>query len=332
MLPLFAVLLAVFFGMAALVVDLGVATVVGLQLESGADAIALAQRDGDETAVDAQGDAASPHAEILSLGTRVAIDEDADGDGRRERGFEQRVPLFFGHGSMIRFESDDAWLRLEKARATNATPVLAAGGMRERGIGLRAVREQRFELVLRVGAGTAVVPGRADFALRAACWPAHANARVALETADDAGMLRVGDLQPSEATLPPDCNREAGWVLARAAGVTWVGDRLDAELIRSAAFDGASGAVVYVPLVATTGRVIAFGRATFEAGDDASILLSRQTGSRASGNASAVLVALAADRRAQFVAALAERDAWRSTHANAANAWLVAPVLAESRP
>lgn len=331
---LLAALLFVFFGLLALVVDVGVASLAGARLESAADARALEglRVDGNpaDSLAGAFAETAGRPRDGFALPAPTPLT--ASPGAPATLGFEQSVPLLFGHGSLLPFAAPDSLEAIRSARrAGDATPRLAEGGLRERGIGLRAARAERLAPVVRVGvvarAGDgSPVPGRADFAVRAACWPRLPEptpagvisvARFALRPN---GALALLGAEPPDAALAPECIEDAGSLLIPAAGSAWVGDALDSELARSARPSGLDGAdLVYVPLLDPTG--VALGFAPAHASLEEGRLVVRRTGElMARGNASAVLPPGNPERLARARDALARRAGDPG--------WLRAPTLA----
>jgi hypothetical protein len=330
---LLAALLFAFFGLLALVVDVGVASLAGARLESAADALALAGLRVDAGAVDplsgAFAETAGQPVEGFALAAPTPLP--ASPGAPATLGYEQSVPLLFGHGSLVPFAAPGSLEAILAARrAGDATPRLAEGGLRERGIALRAARAERLAPVVRVGvvarAGDgAPVPGRADFAVRAACWPRLPEATpegvipIARFALGPEGVLALLAAEPPDAALAPDCIEEAGSLLAPAAGSAWVGDALGFELVRSAQPRGLDDALVYVPLLDRAGVVLGFApaRASLE---DGRLVVSRTGGLVAQGNASAVLPPGNPERLARAREALARRAGDPG--------WLRAPTLA----
>jgi hypothetical protein len=330
---LLAALLFAFFGLLALVVDIGLASLAGVRLESAADARSLERLRVGEGAGDplegAFADTAGRPRDGFALPAPTPLS--AIPEAPHAFGYEQSVPLLFGQGSLLPFAAPGSLAAIRSARvAGTATPRLAEGGLRERGIALRAIRVERLAPVLRVGVvarasdGTRV-PGRADFAVRAACWPRlpapppEGVLAIVRFTLGSEGALALRAAEPPDDALAPDCSEDAGSLLAPAAGSAWVGDALDFELVRSAQPSGLDGGLVYVPLLDPAGVVLGFAPAHASV-EDERLVVRRPGELSARGNASAVLPPGDRDRLARAREALARRAGDPG--------WLRAPTLA----
>lgn len=323
---LFAILLFVWFGFAALVVDMGVASLVAARLETAADAGALARlRDGGAaSALDAAFAETGGRPQAgFSLPTPIAVAEDLDGDGVVDVGFEVATPLLFGQGTLLQFAGDRSLDELRAARiAGDAAPVLEMGRLRERGLRQRVTSEASLHPVLRVGASVVDAdgvarPGRANFAVRAACWlrqppgalvdpDARLRARFRI---DGEGALGLVAREAATAAAAPDCEDDAGFALSAARGSTWVGDAVGERLQRSPVPPVVPDAAVYVPLLDDEGVVLAFARAD-AVFDGAELRVETDERSAATGNASAVLAPGDSARLANARTALRTRDEW----------------------
>ena len=156
MLAFFGLLLFALLGVSALVLDFGVAGLAQSRLEVTAESVALESARGASEAVvraraeDLLFDDSERREARLRLGPIGPLDTgDAGcagalpdgGDGNAV--FAQRVPLLFGHGSMIAFASTTSWGEILEARVDGPTPTpvlpdseIPAGvrGLREQGV------------------------------------------------------------------------------------------------------------------------------------------------------------------------------------------------------
>jgi hypothetical protein len=339
-LPLIAILLMSCFGIAAIVVDVGVAATSRLELENAVDAallgVAPATLFGDA-------DLARAQAEELGMPLWLETPRDVSTAHQQapQRGFARRIPLLFGQGAQLRFETPAGGVELiERRWRGEFTPEFDTGGLRERGMPDAAetvVGTERFGFAVRVGVAHAETPGRADVALRAECWPTRPGDTAIVAPSDADGRLAVRAVVP-EAVLPAACYEPgAGITLAPAAAIQWIGDRVGVEFARAPA-PTAPLAVspAYVPLLdGQDGRILAFGRASVSDAGAGSIAITRDATTRSARNASALRVSAVRDpaRDQRVESALEERAAWLAARTPDADpGWLVAPLLSRSAP
>ncbi len=223
MLPFVATVLFALIGIAALCVDLGLASVVQLQLESAADELALERlRLAD-----------APEAlelRIAELRSRVAgLSSDPEEVDVAADGFERKFALAFARGSMLRQPSE-----------------LALAG-RAHG---------RLRPALRVGPRGSGAPGLASFALSADAWIAL-HGPVGLAAADERGFVALA-ASGSRVSLQ-GVLADAGFLLVTGAGAE-VGDEVSPA---ATALGELTPGVAYAPIVVSAAgesRVVGFGK------------------------------------------------------------------------
>ncbi|MDJ0867830.1 MAG: hypothetical protein QNK03_17125 [Myxococcota bacterium] len=215
MLALVAILFFALLGFGAAAVDVGVASLMGVRLQTASDAVALAcastsaQADCPEAQWGRVYEAALPSPTTWTpLGEPSKPPEWSQPNGLDTWTIAQTVPLLFGQGSLIAFSPDDSTGPAEMLAARREGRWFVddpAGGLRESGFRIRGRSSVRFAPVVRIGRSGD--PGRAPFGLSAACggdFPPGEALELSIETENDSvSSVSLGSDPPCPAFLLP---------------------------------------------------------------------------------------------------------------------------------